>query len=55
MNPTVMIYLVVGAIFGGFSAVVAEAKGYSPFAWFLGGLFFNLVALIAIVGMPGKR
>lgn len=35
-----------------FSAIVAKSKNRSAFAWFLAGLFFNLVALLAIVGMP---
>jgi hypothetical protein len=37
---------------GAYSATVADAKGYSTGAWFFGGLFFGVLALIAIAGMP---
>lgn len=33
-------------------AVVAEEKGRSVGAWFLAGLFFSFVALIALAAMP---
>ncbi len=38
-----------------FTAAVAQAKGYSTGAWFAAGLFFPIIALIAIVGMPEKK
>lgn len=38
----------------GFTATVAREKGYSVGAWFLGGFFFNVIALIAVAGLPIK-
>ena len=42
----------IGAVAGSFTASVASAKGYSMNAWFVGGFFFSIFALIAIAGMP---
>lgn len=40
----------------GFYAMrLADVKGYGTFGWFLGGLFFNVIALIAIAGLPVKK
>ncbi len=35
-----------------FCSTVATAKNLNSFMWFLGGLMFPLVALIAVAGMP---
>jgi len=35
-----------------YTAVVAGDKGYSFRLWFIGGLVFSLVALIAAAGLP---
>lgn len=48
----VMAFLVTCACF---TAVVANAKGYKILPWFLAGLCFTLIALIAIAGMPVKQ
>lgn len=38
-----------------FTATVAESKGYSAVLWFVGGLLFGPIALIAAVGMGPNR
>ncbi|MFN0156903.1 MAG: hypothetical protein ACKVRP_02390 [Bacteroidota bacterium] len=54
--PTfVLWYCIIGGIFGAFTSKVAEAKGYTPVNWFFAGLCFNMIALVAIAGMPSKK
>jgi hypothetical protein len=38
-----------------FTAAVATSKGHSGIVWFLAGLFFGILALIASVGMADVR
>jgi hypothetical protein len=38
-----------------FSQKLAEEKGYSMRLWFLGGLVFGIIGLIAAAGLPNKR
>jgi len=52
MEPLLLAYLFFGLISGAYASNVADAKGYSAVAWFFGGFFFSLLALIAIAGMP---
>ena len=47
--------VILAFIFGGFTARVAEAKGYSYGAWFWGGALTGFIALIAIAGMPMRE
>ena len=47
----VIFLLVIFAVFTGY---VAVEKGYSP-SWFVAGLFFGPVALIAAAGLPDRR
>jgi hypothetical protein len=56
-DPSIIMFffVVIGVVFALFTMTVASKKGYSSGAWFLGGLFFNLIALIAAVGLPLKR
>jgi len=49
------LYILSGIVIACFCSVVAGAKGYSGLAWGLGGFFFNIIALIAIAGMPVKK
>ncbi len=51
---SVVSFLFFGIPFGFFTAIVADEKGYNKFLWFLGGLFFYVIPLIAIAGMPLK-
>jgi len=52
---TLVILLLAGSIvFGSYTAFVADEKGYSGKAWFAGGFFFWLIALIAVAGLPKK-
>ncbi len=44
----------IGVVTGLFSKKLANEKGYNPALWFLGGFFFNVIALIAIAGLPKK-
>ena len=34
---------------------VAKAKGYSSSSWFLAGLFFGVLALLAVAGLPNQK
>ena len=60
MQPTIilrlfLLYFILGFITACYTAVVANAKGHNKFTWFAKALFFNLIALIAIAGMPIKQ
>ncbi|WP_193090530.1 hypothetical protein [Advenella sp. FME57] len=37
-----------------FCSTVANAKNLNPLMWFLGGLLFPVIALIAVAGMPAQ-
>ena len=45
-------YIITGIIFGGFCAFVANEKNRDGAIWFGLGFIFQLVALIALVGVP---
>ena len=53
MLRTLIIILLIAS--GYYSSVVAGEKGYSRTNWFLGGLFFGGIALLAAVGLPNKK
>jgi len=56
MEPSVgsvVVYLLLGFVFGGFTRVVASEKGYSE-SWFWAGFLFWLVGLIAACGLPDR-
>ena len=40
---------------GFFSSTIAANKDYDRVNWFIAGLFFGPLGLIAIVGMPDKK
>ncbi len=46
--------LLLWIVFGCFTAAVANEKGFSGGMWFVGGLFFGPIALIAAAGMPDR-
>lgn len=50
-----LVYVACAFLLGFICASVAEAKGLSVFSWFIAGLLFNLVALIAVAGMPDLK
>lgn len=50
----VILWFMMGIISSFFCLTVAEAKGLSGFLWALGGLFFGVIALIAVAGMPDR-
>ena len=47
--------LIVFFVAGLFVSNVAQEKGYNTFAWFVGGFFFSVIALIAVAGLPDKK
>ena len=47
--------LVVGIVFGAFCAYIAETKHRNGGTWFLFGFVFNLVALLAVIGVPSLQ
>ena len=49
-----VVYLLVGAVCGVFCARLAKAKGHNGGTWFIAGLLFSVIALIAIAGMPPR-
>ena len=50
-----IVLLIVWLSAGFYSAEVANEKGYSGAAWFIGGLFFGFIALIAAAGLPDRK
>ncbi|MBC8313493.1 MAG: hypothetical protein H8E33_04550 [Candidatus Cloacimonetes bacterium] len=48
----IIILIAYSFICGNFSGYVASKKGYDGLGWFFLGLLFNLVALIAVAGLP---
>ncbi len=52
----IFIFLLIVWLSAGFySGEVANEKGYSGAAWFIGGLFFGFIALIAAAGLPDRK
>ena len=53
LNAIVILWMLATWIATAFyTAVVARDKGYSYGLWFLGGISFSLIALIAAAGLP---
>ena len=50
-----IVLLIVWLSAGFYSGEVANEKGYSGAAWFIGGLFFGFIALIAAAGLPDRK
>jgi hypothetical protein len=49
-------FIIIWIVCGIFAGVVANSKGHSGCAWFVGGLFFGIFALIAAAGIaPAQR
>jgi hypothetical protein len=56
LNMLILLWIVAAWLSVAFyTATVASAKGYRFGWWFLGGLAFSLVALIAAAGLPDRR
>jgi hypothetical protein len=51
MSP-IIIAFIASLAFAGFSSYIADEKNRSAISWFFLGLFFNIIALIAITGLP---
>jgi len=52
VNTLLTIWGISGVIIGAFCAYVAKQKNREAMPWFIGGLFFSIIALIAIAGVP---
>ncbi len=56
LNALIFLWIVAGWMAVGFyTATVASAKGYRFGWWWIGGLAFSVVALVAAAGMPDRR
>jgi hypothetical protein len=59
LNGTLRVVLVAVVIMilatGMMCAAVADSKGRSVVGWFLAGLLFNMIALVAIAGMTRRN
>ena len=48
--------VLIGSIISAFlCSNVAKAKGYSSASWFFAGLFFGVLALLAVAGLPNQK
>ena len=54
-DELLIVVFAVNVVFAGYCCAVADAKNLTGFLWFLGGLIFGPVALIAVAGMPVKE
>jgi len=54
MNKLQLMLLAATVASGCFTGYVADEKGYSFGRWFVGGFFFSILALVAVVGLPDK-
>ena len=52
---TFLVLVIVWFFSAFFCGEVASQKGYSGIAWFIGGLFFGFIALIAAAGLPDRK
>ena len=50
----VVAVVVQGLVFGGFCAYLAEQKGKDAGIWFLLGLVFGIIGLLALIGSPSE-
>ena len=55
MTLIVVVFLFLWLPAGFYAGEVAHQKGYSGAAWFIGGLFFGFIALIAVAGLPDRK
>ena len=49
-----IVYGIAGIIFGAFCGTVASLKGHEKTTWFFAGFFFNIVGLLAAIGLPDR-
>ena len=54
MDKLHLVLLAAAVASGCFTGYVADKKGYSFGRWFVGGFFFSILALVAVVGLPDK-
>lgn len=49
------VFLVTAALFGGVTALAANARGRDPLAWFFIGAFFQVFGLVAVLVMENLK
>ncbi len=54
MESLLPIFIIGSIVAGSYTCALAGAKGYNRILWFLGGLLFNIIALITIAGIPSN-
>ncbi|GEM_PF-3175313 len=47
-----LIYLTAGLVIGAFSSFIANEKNRNGFNWFLLGVVFNIIAMLALIAVP---
>ncbi len=47
-----LIYITVGLVIGAFSSFIANEKNRNGINWFLLGIVFNIVAMLALIAVP---
>ena len=52
MSRILLFYGVTGVVFGVFCSFVASEKNRDPVAWFILGFLFQIVPLLALLGVP---
>lgn len=52
METFIILIFLQAIVFGGFSAWLAKQKNRDPLGWFLLGMLFSLIALIAVAAAP---
>ena len=55
MDSIWFVFLVQGLLFGFFTSFIAKEKGRDPAGWFFMGLFFSLLAILALVAIPRQQ
>ncbi len=50
-----MIIVIIGLIFGGIGAAIANSKGRNPWGWFALCFLFSLIALIVLLFLPNLK
>jgi hypothetical protein len=52
MDQLLLVLVIQGIVFGGFSAFIASQKKRSSTSWFFLGFIFSLLAILALIAVP---